>query len=67
MTDNTPQTKEALLNIDQLAAYLGISKDSIYRRRRHTTIDLPPAIKIGKNLRWRKSDVDNWVANQQTV
>ncbi|MEE1296394.1 MAG: helix-turn-helix domain-containing protein [Bifidobacterium sp.] len=67
MSNDTPTMKETLLTIDQVSEYLGISKKFIYQSRVYRPNDVPPAIKIGKNLRWRKSDVDNWVANQQTV
>lgn len=27
--------------------------------------ELPPAIKIGRNLRWRETDIDAWLDNLQ--
>ncbi|WP_213292242.1 helix-turn-helix transcriptional regulator [Bifidobacterium animalis] len=65
---NTPQPATRLLNIDQLAEILGISKYTIYRKRsKGLKNEIPPAINIGKKLFWRQSDVDDWIDNRPTV
>jgi excisionase family DNA binding protein len=45
-----------LLTIDELATYLAVRKSYIYNN-----IGLFPHLKIGKLLRFRKEDVDNWL------
>lgn len=54
---------ETLWRIDDLAAHLGVPKSTIYRWR--TTNYGPPAIKVGKHLRWRPSAVIDWAAKQE--
>lgn len=48
-----------LLDIHDLAKFLGVSEWTLYewRNRRQG----PPAIKVGRLLRWRPSDVETWL------
>ena len=49
-----------LLNIDDVAELLGVSKQLIYSWR-HKKLG-PPAIALeGRLLRWRQSDVEDWL------
>lgn len=53
--------EKRLLNISEMAAYLGSSKSAIY-----TMVCLgriPPAcvVKLGRALRFEKSEVDKWL------
>lgn len=51
--------REGLLNVEQVAQYLGCSKKTLYNlRTRHQG---PPAIKIGGILRFRPCDVESWL------
>ena len=54
---------EALWRIDDLATYLGVSESTIYGWR--TTNYGPPAIKVGKHLRWRPEVVVAWAEKQE--
>lgn len=56
---------EHLLTPDDLAAVLGIQKRTIYVVR-YMGGNLPPAIKLGRRLRFRPDDVEAWLANQPT-
>jgi excisionase family DNA binding protein len=49
---------EAWVSVQQVAAHLGVAKDSVYR-----WIDAKrmPAHKIGKLWKFKLSDVDEWV------
>lgn len=58
-----PHELRPLFDIDGLAAYLNVPKETIYRWRR--TRFGPPAVKLGKYLRWRPEDVDAWITDQQ--
>lgn len=56
---------EKLMNTNELAEYLGIAVSTIvdYRLK-----DIGPVyVKIGHLVRYRKADVDNWVANKAVV
>ncbi|TCO37625.1 excisionase family DNA binding protein [Kribbella antiqua] len=54
---------DPLWDIDQVSAYLNIPKATLYRWR---TIGYgPPARRIGRHLRYRRSDVIDWFAGLQ--
>ena len=49
-----------LLSVPETAVYLGMSKDWIYERLK----TLIPHVKIGGSIRFRKEDVDRYIASQ---
>jgi excisionase family DNA binding protein len=49
-----------LLSVKEAAAYLGMSKDWVYDRLK----SLIPHVKIGGALRFRKEDIDRYIASQ---
>jgi excisionase family DNA binding protein len=53
---------ERLLSPRQLASYLNVSVATVYdwRHRRCG----PPGFRIGKHVRYRRSDVDRWIEEQ---
>jgi excisionase family DNA binding protein len=53
---------EELLDVEALAAYLKVPVSRIYKWRYHGYG--PPAIKVGRRLRWRPSAVDAWLTEQ---
>jgi predicted DNA-binding transcriptional regulator AlpA len=54
-----------LLNIEELADYLGIGVGTIYGwRKGDSPVEGPPAIRVGKSLRWRQQDVEEWLDAQ---
>ncbi len=55
---------EPLLTPKTLAALLGIAEQTIYNRH-STGGDLPPAVKIGRRLRFRAEDVSLWVESKR--
>lgn len=56
---STGNSSEALWNIDDVAAFTGVPKSTLYNWR---TRDLgPPAFRLGKHLRFRPRDVRAWV------
>ncbi len=55
-----------LLSVDELAAYLGVTRAVIYQNR-HRRGDLPPAIKVGRHLRFRLDDVQAWLDAKEEV
>lgn len=63
MSTTLPET--TLWGAAELAAFLRISADTVYRRRSRYPDTLPPAIKVGKRVYWVMSDVMNWFAAQK--
>lgn len=51
---------DELLNVDQVAELLQCTTMSIYRFSKNGT--MPPPTKIGKLSRWKKSELDEWIA-----
>jgi excisionase family DNA binding protein len=54
-----PQNDVRLMNVEDLMEYLDLPRDTIYRQRQEGTG--PPGYQIGKNLRWKRSEVDAWL------
>ena len=52
------------INIDELSAYIGLSKRAIYQRAANRTI---PSQKIGGLLRFEKSEIDKWLRSQSVT
>ena len=61
-TDSASVWGNPLLTIDQAAEYLAIPKATIYTWRTRRAGFGPRAVKIGGNLRYRRSDLDQWIA-----
>ncbi len=47
-----------VMNVDEVARYLGVVPDTIYRKARRGEI---PAIKMGKMWRFPKETLDKWL------
>jgi excisionase family DNA binding protein len=54
------QIKDRWLSVQEIGMYLGVSKETIYRWLEAKKI---PAHKIGKQWKFKTSDVDNWVTS----
>ena len=50
------------MGIDELSSYLNISKKTIYN---YTCAKIIPYYKIGKVLRFKKSDIEQWIEKQR--
>jgi excisionase family DNA binding protein len=53
------QRLEPLIDVQQLAAYLDVPVKTLYawRYRREG----PPAFRVGRHLRYRRSDIQRWI------
>jgi excisionase family DNA binding protein len=51
---------EELLTVEELCDLLKVTRSALYGMRYTRTA--PPAIKIGRQLRFRRSDVEAWIA-----
>ncbi|MEO7124171.1 MAG: AlpA family phage regulatory protein [Lacisediminihabitans sp.] len=55
------ESKNALRDVNDLAAQTGMSVSTIYRKR-SIGESLPRALKLGGNaVRWRQADIDAWI------
>lgn len=52
------------LSVQEIALYLGVSKETIYRWLYSNKI---PSIKIGKQWKFKTSDVDKWVRSGEAA
>jgi len=59
MDTSNPGPIEPLLTLDDVVAYLGIPKNTLYRWR----VDGhgPRAVRIGKHLRYRRTELEAWL------
>jgi len=51
-----------LLNLEELAEYIGVSNTTVYRYIKQKKI---PAIKIGHLWKFRKESIDTWLREQE--
>ncbi len=49
---------QALMTLDEVAAYLRLSKDTVYRMVKSGRI---PAVKVGTQWRFRRPEVEQWL------
>lgn len=50
-----------------LALRLGISRTTVERLRASGSPDLPPAITIGRSIRYDEATVERWLAERQSA
>jgi len=50
--------EERWLSVDEIAAYLGIKRDTVYKWIAEKDM---PAHRVGRLWKFRKENVDNWV------
>lgn len=62
MMSSTIETESDILTIDQAAKYLSIPKATLYTWRTRRAGYGPPAVRFGSCLRYRRADLDAWVA-----
>jgi excisionase family DNA binding protein len=55
---SAPTPSDSLLNVDEAAAYLGLSEKSVRKRVGDRKI---PYIKVGALLRFRREQLDAWL------
>lgn len=56
----TELTQEKWSSLEDVAKYLGVSKDTIYRWIAKQQM---PATKIGRQWKFKLSEVDEWIRN----
>ncbi len=58
MNSRGVSTVTRIMNVDEVARYLGVVPDTIYRKARRGEI---PAVKMGKMWRFPKETLDKWL------
>jgi excisionase family DNA binding protein len=53
---------DEILTVKQVADYLKVNERTIYRLAAHSEI---PAFKVGNSWRFKRSDLERWIAEQQ--
>ena len=61
MAKTAPSGEAEILTIKQVASYLQVTERTIYRLAASDGI---PAFKVGGSWRFRKLDIDTWIASQ---
>jgi excisionase family DNA binding protein len=56
---------DGLLTIDEVADYLAVPKGTLYKWRAKNYG--PPAIQVGKHLRYRMTEVETWVEERKAA
>lgn len=56
-----PDSKDEILTLDEVAAYLKVGKRTVYRLAAAGKI---PAFKLGGIWRFKRADLDRWIADQ---
>ena len=64
VTDGFPESRrrDRLLGIQELAEFIGVPRQTIYRWRGQGRG--PKAAKLGRHLRYRQADIDEWLRSQ---
>ena len=60
LTDDTPAAGAALLDVNAVADLLGCSPRHVYRFADGGR--MPRPVKLGALARWRRSELDKWIA-----
>jgi excisionase family DNA binding protein len=60
---NTEENLEQLLSVDEVACLLGVPVATIYAWRYRRLG--PPAIRVGRYLRFRRGDLTAWLRQQE--
>lgn len=55
---STSPLPERWLSVDELAAYLGIKRDTVYKWITRRSM---PAHKVGRLWKFRREEIDSWV------
>jgi excisionase family DNA binding protein len=64
MTDNPGSQLETFLTTDEVLSYLNVTPRTIYRLIRSGEL---PALRIGRQWRFRRGDLDAWLERQRSV
>lgn len=58
MMADRPDNQDRWLSVDEVAAYLGVVRESVYRWVANRGM---PGHKVGRHWKFRRTEVDEWV------
>jgi len=61
------ETEEPLDDVQGLSAYLGTATFWIYARTRYSSENKFPALRVGRHLRFRRSEVLRWLKDNSAA
>jgi excisionase family DNA binding protein len=64
MTKEGNMNSKSLLTTDEVLGYLRVTPRTVYRLIRAGEL---PAVRIGRQWRFRRADIDNWLDRQKAV
>jgi excisionase family DNA binding protein len=64
MTESSPGELQAFLTTEEVLGYLKVTPRTIYRLIRAGEL---PAVRIGRQWRFRRADLDEWLDRQRTT
>jgi excisionase family DNA binding protein len=59
----TPMLEDRWLSVEEIAEYLGIKRDTVYKWINRKNM---PAHKVGRLWKFRKDEVDEWIRQDNT-
>ncbi len=59
---NDMEHRDRLLTVQELAEYLAVPVATIYQWRYRR--EGPPGFRVGRHVRYRRSDVEDWIESQ---
>lgn len=62
MSETPRNNLDPLMSAEEVAEYLGLARQTIYNKV--GTDSSFPRIKLGRTLRFRKSEIDHWIVQQ---
>src|SRR3989338_5812378 len=61
--DKNRYIEDKIYTLDEVSKYLKLSKSTLYKLSQTGRM---PSVKIGKQLRFRKSSIDNWLSEKES-
>lgn len=61
LQDATPDGSDPLFTTDAVASWLGIKKCTLEKARSTRIGNFPPHVRVGRAVRYRRSDVEAWL------
>lgn len=58
-------SKQRLMNIREAADYIGVVPGTLYQWRNRRAQHRPKEIQVGRNLRWKQEDLDQWLEERK--
>lgn len=54
-------TRSPLMSVQDVAAYIGVSRFTVSRWLNDPCVDFPAPARVGRQYRWRQSEIEGWL------